>query len=147
MTCLSAYMYRQISKCTDRTPKKHYWGSNCPPVPPLATLMGGGGGWGAGIVCEQCFAPCPLSRLNVAPCLRVHPQNVTFIEKRTCSLKVLGISVGLCKTTKRKDQLYFSLLVSVWRIICENFNPNRFRLAEIIMNENLNKENKNNSGF
>ena len=29
-------------------------------------------------------------------------------------LKVLGKSVGLCKTTKRKDQLYISLLVSVW---------------------------------
>ena len=46
-------------------------------------------------------------------------------------LKVLGKSVGLCKTTKRKDQLYISLLVSVWRIICENFNPNGLVLAEI----------------
>ena len=27
--------------------------------------------------------------------------------------EVLGKSVGLCKTTKRKDQLYISLLVSV----------------------------------
>ena len=35
MTCLSAYMYRQISKCTDKTPKKHYWGGggNFPPPP------------------------------------------------------------------------------------------------------------------
>ena len=33
MTCLSAYMYRQISKCTDKTLKK--------PNPPLATLMAG----------------------------------------------------------------------------------------------------------
>ena len=48
-------------------------------------------------------------------------------------LKVLGKSVGLCKTTKRKDQLYISLLVSVWRIICENFNPNGLILAEIWM--------------
>ena len=32
MTYLAAYMYRQISKCTDKTPKKHYWGG------------GGGGG-------------------------------------------------------------------------------------------------------
>ena len=32
MTCLSAYMYRQISKCTDKSPKRHYWGGgNCPP--------------------------------------------------------------------------------------------------------------------
>ena len=46
-------------------------------------------------------------------------------------LKVLGKSVGLCKTTKRKDQLYIGLLVSVWRIICENFNPNGLILAEI----------------
>ena len=46
-------------------------------------------------------------------------------------LKVLGKSVGLCKTSKRKDQLYISLLVSVWRIICENFNPNGLILAEI----------------
>ena len=36
MTCLSVYMYRQISKCTDKTPKKHYLGGSCPP---LATLM------------------------------------------------------------------------------------------------------------
>ena len=48
-------------------------------------------------------------------------------------LKVLGKSVGVCKTTKRKDQLYISLLVSVWRIICENFNPNGLILAEIWM--------------
>ena len=37
------YMYRQIFKCTDKTPKKHYWGGGqlppCPPPPPLATLM------------------------------------------------------------------------------------------------------------
>ena len=31
MTPLSAY--RQMSKCTDKTPKKHY-GGNCPPAPP-----------------------------------------------------------------------------------------------------------------
>ena len=48
-------------------------------------------------------------------------------------LKVLGKSVGSCKTTKRKDQLYISLLVSVWRIICEIFNPNKLILAEIWM--------------
>ena len=34
MTFLSANMYRQISKCTDKTPKKHYGGGggggNCP---------------------------------------------------------------------------------------------------------------------
>ena len=46
-------------------------------------------------------------------------------------LKVLGKSVGLCKTSKRQDQLYISLLVSVWRIICESFNPNGLLLAEI----------------
>ena len=48
-------------------------------------------------------------------------------------IKELGKSVVLCKTTKRKDQLYISLLVSVWRIICENFNPNGLILAEIRM--------------
>ena len=48
-------------------------------------------------------------------------------------LKVLGKSVGLYKTRKRKDQLYITLLVSVWRIICENFNPNGLILAEIWM--------------
>ena len=53
-------------------------------------------------------------------------------------LKVLGKSVGLCKTSKRKDQSYISLLVSVWRIICENFNPNGLILAK--MNENINKD-------
>ena len=42
MTYLSAYMYRQISKCTDKIPKKHYWGGGGqlpPPYPPLATLV------------------------------------------------------------------------------------------------------------
>ena len=42
ITCLSAYMYRQISKCTDKTPKKSIIGGNSPPPPPapaLATLM------------------------------------------------------------------------------------------------------------
>ena len=51
-------------------------------------------------------------------------QFYTVLSLRTATLKVLGKSVGLCKTSKRKDQLYISLLVSVWRIICENFNPN-----------------------
>ena len=48
-------------------------------------------------------------------------------------LKVLGKSVGLCKTTKRNDQLYISLLVSacmedhLWK-----FHPKWTRiLAEI----------------
>ena len=47
---LSAYMYRQISKCTDKTLKKHYWGGGggqlpppppppCSPPPLLATLV------------------------------------------------------------------------------------------------------------
>ena len=27
-------MYQQISKCTDKNPKKHYWGGSCPPCPP-----------------------------------------------------------------------------------------------------------------
>ena len=44
------------------------------------------------------------------------------------------------------DQLYINLLVSVWRIICENFNTNRLILAENLrykyMNKNINKENK-----
>ena len=35
-------MYQQISKCTDKTPKKHYWGGGggltpCP-LPPLAIV-------------------------------------------------------------------------------------------------------------
>ena len=28
-----------MSKCTDKTPKMHYWGGSCPPAPPLATLV------------------------------------------------------------------------------------------------------------
>ena len=39
MICLSASMYRQISRCTDKTPKKHYLGGGggavAPPPPPL----------------------------------------------------------------------------------------------------------------
>ena len=55
-------------------------------------------------------------------------QDETFLSS---ALKVLGKSVGLCKTTKRKDQLYISLLVPVWRIICEIFYRNGLILAEI----------------
>ena len=36
-------MYRKISKCTDKSPKRHYWGGGGAivplPPPPLATLM------------------------------------------------------------------------------------------------------------
>ena len=44
MTCLSAYMYRKIYTCADKTPKKHYGGGGgqfppSPPPPPLATLV------------------------------------------------------------------------------------------------------------
>ena len=48
-------------------------------------------------------------------------------------LKVLGKSVGLCKTTKDKRSIVHQFTCSVWRIICENFNPNRLILAEIWM--------------
>ena len=58
-------------------------------------------------------------------------QKIKLSHLQILHLKVLGKSVGLCKTTKRKDQLYISLLVSVWKIICENFNPNGPILAEI----------------
>ena len=60
-------------------------------------------------------------------------------------LKVLGKSVGLCKTTKRKDQLYISLLVSVENHLWK-FQPKRTHISWD-MNENINKENKKNSGF
>ena len=33
MTCLSAYMYRQICKCTNKSPNRHYWGAIAPPPP------------------------------------------------------------------------------------------------------------------
>ena len=52
-------------------------------------------------------------------------------ENVRLALKVLGKIVGFCKTTKRKGQLYINLFVCVWRIICENFNPNGLILAEI----------------
>ena len=46
MTCLSAHMYRQISKCTDKFPnvptkirKSIIGGAAAPPAPPLATLI------------------------------------------------------------------------------------------------------------
>ena len=43
MTCLSAYMYRQISFCTNKTPKKHYWGGGAiaPPAPPPSGYANG----------------------------------------------------------------------------------------------------------
>ena len=57
----------------------------------------------------------------------------TIYQNYTLALKVLGHSVGLCKTTKRKGKLFIILLVDVWRIICENFNPIRLILEEIWM--------------
>ena len=49
MTCLSAYMYRQISKCTDKFPntptklRKSLWGGgSCPPPPPPSGYANGG---------------------------------------------------------------------------------------------------------
>ena len=60
------------------------------------------------------------------------PENGSISERTVNrALKVLGHSVGLCKTTKRKGKLFIILLVDVWRIICENFNPIRLILAEI----------------
>ena len=59
--------------------------------------------------------------------------NEVIPKSTVCPLKVLGHSVGLCKTTKRKGKLFIILLVDVWRIICENFNPIRLILAEIWM--------------
>ena len=47
------------------------------------------------------------------------------------SLKVLGKSAAVCKTTKRKDELYVSLLDYVWKIICENCNPISLILPKI----------------
>ena len=43
MTCLPAYMYRQIPKCTDKTPKKHYWGGGGELPPPPPGYASGGG--------------------------------------------------------------------------------------------------------
>ena len=40
MTCLSAYMYRQISKCTDKTPKSII-GGQLPPCPPPSGYANG----------------------------------------------------------------------------------------------------------
>ena len=66
------------------------------------------------------FATCDISQLALDFLRFV---SLDTIEKYG-TLKVLDKSVGLCKTTKRKDQWYISLFVCVWRIICENFNPN-----------------------
>ena len=63
--------------------------------------------------------PTMFSPIMCRTTLRCENKDI-FIEN---NLKVLGKSVGLCKTTKRKDQLYISLLVSVWRIICEHCQP------------------------
>ena len=49
-------------------------------------------------------------------------------------LKVLGKSVGffVLQNYKEKGSIVHQFkLVSVWRIICENFNPNGLILAEI----------------
>ena len=41
ITCLSAHMYRQISKCTDKNPEKSIiGGGSCPPAPPSGYANG-----------------------------------------------------------------------------------------------------------
>ena len=72
-----------------------------------------------------------LSGVRMLHFLKDSRKFIQIHQYYTMALKVLGKSVGLCKTTKRKDQLYISLLVSVWRIISENFNPNGLILAEL----------------
>ena len=62
------------------------------------------------------------------------------------NLKVLGKSVGLCKTTKRKDQLYISFFFFCMENHLWKFQPKRTHISWD-MNENINKENKENSGF
>ena len=71
--------------------------------------------------------------MEILPSIELFPYDLQGSKyfSTTLFLKVLGKIVGLYKTTKRKDQLYISLLVSVWRIFCENFNPNGLILAEI----------------
>ena len=76
---------------------------------------------------------CVTLPLKVVPIVPKHNRTFSINNFQNCKLKVLGKSVGLCKTSKRKDQLYISLLVSVWRIICENFKPKGLILAEIWM--------------
>ena len=59
---------------------------------------------------------------------------------------ILKQECWLVQNYKEKKQLYISLLVSVWRIICENFNPNQL-LDEILEWKFINKRPKKNYGF
>ena len=56
-------------------------------------------------------------------------------------LKVLGKSVGLCKTTKRKDQLSIQFTCFCMENHLWKFQPKRTHISWD-MNENINKENK-----
>ena len=60
-TYLSAYMYRQISKCTDKTPKTHYGGGGPPPSRSgYASASGFNYYWNT----RQVLRPCTSSRAN-----------------------------------------------------------------------------------
>ena len=71
---------------------------------------------------EYDTAPNYMYKIQRSEFLYVQCTRVEF-NYNPVTLKVLGKSVGLCKTTKRKDQLYISLLVSVWRNHLWKFQP------------------------
>ena len=59
-------------------------------------------------------------------------------------------SVGMCKTAKRYDKLiqFQALIVTVWRIICENIQAKQTHISSY-MNAHFQSQHKwnNNSGF
>ena len=91
---------------------------------------------------EHTISPC--SNPQDFRSLRTHHKRCSVQEPclwnfhPTASLKLLGKSVGLCKTTKRKDQLYISLPCFCMENHLWKFQSKRTHISWD-MNENINK--------
>ena len=89
--------------------------------------------------CDQCGAE---TYQPVSPVVYIFIQYFLFCPK---SLKVLGKSVGLCKTSKKRIN-YTSVYLFLYGESSVKFQPKRTHMSRD-MNENINKENKKNSCF
>ena len=88
-----------------------------------------------------------LARRAIMTVNKIHDITMYNASSQSNALKGTGLRVLACaKLQREKINCTSVYLYSVWRLISENFNPNGLILAED-MNENINKENKKNSGF
>ena len=106
MTCLSAYMYRQMSKCTDKTPKK------------ALTLLGGGA-----VDIFRIFTPPPLATLVRNTCL-----SSTVTSPHNPGIWIGSVKKISCKSLNHDNAAKFTglscklHLISCWKMRTRSFS-------------------------